>query len=492
MNDSHALLPLMIEEALTYDDLLLVPGASCVLPNETNISTQISKQIKLNLPFISAAMDTVSESDMAIALARQGGLSIIHRNLSVVDQVKEVSIVKRSANGIIKNPITLQPEKKIHEALGLMREYAISSFPVINSSGKVIGIVTNRDLRFVENDQRTISSLMSKPVISIPENLSLKQIKNVFKEKKIEKLPVVSPSGKLRGLVCLKDIINDANYPLATKDSDGRLRVGAACGIGENEMARVEKLIQSYVDIIVVDTAHGHQEKVLNMVRQIKHAFPKTEVMGGNVATAEGYRALVEAGADSVKVGIGAGSICTTRVVTGVGVPQATALMNVQKACQELKVPFIADGGIRFSGDIAKALALGSAGVMMGSILAGVEEAPGELFLYHGISYKSYRGMGSLAAMKQGSRARYFQADNKDSKKLIPEGIEGSVPLKGPVADVLYQMAGGLRSAMGYIDAATLAELIKKAKFLKSSHASLKESHIHDVDMRKEAPNYHI
>ncbi|HBE01131.1 MAG TPA: IMP dehydrogenase, partial [Spirochaetia bacterium] len=477
-----------IPTALTFDDVLLVPRKSSVLPGHTDVSTVLTGRIKLNIPLISAAMDTVTESKLAIAMAQEGGIGIIHKNLSIDDQVMEVRKVKRAANGVINNPVTLSPDSKIKDALRLMREKGISGFP-ITVNGKVQGIVTNRDIIFETDPETPISRIMTKNVITAPDGTDLEQAKKIFKQHKIEKLILIDKNGNLKGLITIKDMANDLKYPLACKDLSGRLRVGAACGVSGREWERVQELLSAEVDVIVVDTAHGHSRGVLEMVKRIKKTYPQLELIGGNVATADGALDLIRAGADAVKVGIGPGSICTTRVVAGVGVPQLTAIIETAAACKKNKIPIIADGGIKFSGDIAKALAAGASSVMIGSLFAGTEESPGEKIIYKGRTYKSYRGMGSLEAMKKGSAGRYFQ-DEVEPEKYVPEGIEGIVPLKGSVSDYTHQLIGGLRSALGYQGAQNIAELKKYARFIRITQAGLSESHPHDVSITKEAPNY--
>lgn len=477
-------------EAFTYDDILLLPGASQILPQQTKLDTHLTKNIAIKIPIVSSAMDTVTESAMAISLAQLGGIGIIHKNFSIEEQVKEVAIVKRAANGIVHNPLTLPPHVSIKDALEIMKSYAVTSFPIIDENRRVLGIVTNRDFRFVKELEKPVSSIMTTQVITTNGKESLEKMKMLFNKNKIEKLIVTNKKNQLNGLICIKDILADINFPDATKDSEGRLRVGAACGVTDQEKKRVEALLEVGADVIVVDTAHGHHINVLNMVSWIKKHFPKSELIAGNVGTREGTNALIDCGADAIKVGVGPGSICTTRVVTGVGVPQVTAIMDCLKSCKKANIPMIADGGIRFSGDIAKALALGAKTVMLGSIVAGATEAPGETFYYNGATYKSYRGMGSIGAMSKGSKDRYLQGDVEEKEKLVPEGIEGAVPVKGELKKIIFQLLGGLRSAMGYCGAIDLKELNKKAQFVRISPASFQESHVHDVVMTKESPNY--
>jgi IMP dehydrogenase len=479
--------------AYTFDDVLLVPAKSNVLPREVDVSTKLTRNIKLNIPLVSAAMDTVTESEMAIAIAREGGIGIIHKNMSIEKQVSEVDKVKRSESGMILNPITLTPDRKVRDALEIMSTYRISGIPIVDSNGKLVGIVTNRDLRFEPDPDAEISRYMTNSnLITAPVGTTLEEAEKILQRYKIEKLPVVDKNGYLKGLITFKDIQKKKKYPNACKDELGRLRVGAAVGIRSDTIERVEELKKVGVDVIVIDTAHGHSKGVIEMLKKIKKKFPELDVIAGNVATGEATLDLIKAGADAVKVGIGPGSICTTRVVTGVGVPQITAIMNCAEVAIKYKIPIIADGGIKQTGDIAKAIAAGADSVMIGALFAGTEESPGEKVLYEGRSYKVYRGMGSLEAMKSGSAERYFQDVEEDIKKLVPEGIEGRVPYKGHLHDVVYQMIGGLRSAMGYCGARKIEEMKLKTKFILMTNAGLRESHPHDVIITKEAPNYSI
>ena len=481
-----------IKEALTFDDVLLLPNYSEVLPTQVDVRTKLTKKITLNIPIMSAAMDTVTESELAIAIAREGGIGIIHKNLSIEEQAEEVDRVKRSESGMIVKPVTVSPDQTIAEAEALMRKYKISGLPVTDENGKLLGIITNRDIRFVKDYSKKIKEVMTKENLkTVPVGTTLEEAKEILHKYKIEKLPVVDENGYLKGLITIKDIEKKEKYPNACKDELGRLMVGAAIGVGPEGFRRAEALIEAGVDIIVIDTAHGHSKGVIEMVEKIKGLYPDVEVIAGNVATPEGTEALIKAGADAVKVGIGPGSICTTRIVAGVGVPQLTAIAQCAEVADKYDISIIADGGIKFSGDIAKAIGAGARVVMIGSLFAGTKESPGELVLYQGRSYKAYRGMGSLGAMRRGSKDRYFQAEVEE-KKLVPEGIEGMVPYRGPLADTIHQLVGGLRSGMGYCGAANIEEMRKKARFVKITSAGLKESHVHDVIITKEAPNYWV
>ncbi len=477
-------------EAFTFDDVLLIPAYSEVLPKETDTRTRLTRNIQLNVPVVSAAMDTVTESELAIALAREGGMGIIHKNMSVQRQAEEVDRVKRSESGMISNPITLTADATIAEALALMRRYSISGIPIVEDD-KLIGILTNRDLRFELNTALPIREVMTREnLITAAEGTTLEQAEKILQKHRIEKLPVVDKSGRLKGLITVKDIQKKRTFPLAAKDQNGRLRVGAAVGVATDTLERAEALIAAQVDVLVVDTAHGHSKGVIEMVRSLKKNFPEVEVIAGNVATAEGASALIDAGADAVKVGMGPGTICTTRVIAGVGMPQITAVMNCAEVCQKHGAPLISDGGIKQTGDIAKAIAAGADSVMVGSLFAGTEESPGEKIFLGGRIFKVYRGMGSISAMKQGSADRYFQAEETDAKKMVPEGIEGRVPYRGKISEVVYQMVGGLRAAMGYCGTRTIADLKRNGRFVKISSAGLIESHPHDVTITQEAPNY--
>jgi IMP dehydrogenase len=478
-------------EGLTFDDVLLLPAESHVLPNDVSTATRLTPSIELAIPIVSAAMDTVTEARLAIALAREGGLGIVHRNLSIADQVAEVDKVKRSESGMIVEPVTLGPDAPVAEALELMARYHISGVPITEPDGRLVGILTNRDLRFEEDTAQPVAGLMtSRGLVTAPVGTTLEEAAAILARNKIEKLPVVDADGRLRGLITVKDIQKRIEYPHATKDDRGRLRVGAAVGVGPDAPERAEALVQAGVDVLVVDTAHGHHENVAAMVRRLKGALG-VELISGNIATRAAAEALIDAGADAVKAGVGPGSICTTRVVAGVGVPQVTAVFECAQAARRRGVPVIADGGMQFSGDVAKAIAAGADAVMLGSPLAGVEESPGEVMLRQGQRFKAYRGMGSLGAMKARSfsKDRYFQGDVEDVEKLVPEGIEGRVPYKGPLRGILYQLVGGLRQAMGYCGAATIEEL-KDARFVRITAAGLRESHPHDVTITKESPNY--
>ncbi|HQY20194.1 MAG TPA: IMP dehydrogenase [Ignavibacteria bacterium] len=478
------------ETAITFDDILLKPAHSNVLPRDVDLRTKLTKNIILNIPLLSAAMDTVTESEMAIAVAREGGMGIIHKNMTAEMQAAEVDKVKRSESGMIRNPITLTSDKKIADALLLMQEYSISGIPIINSEHKLIGILTNRDLRFEPDATLPVSEIMTKVnLVTAPIGTDLEKAEVILQKYKIEKLPVVDKKGVLKGLITFKDIQKRKKFPNASKDSFGRLRVGAAVGISDGTIERVEKLIAAGVDVIVVDTAHGHSQGVLDMVKKIKKKFD-IELIAGNVATAEATIDLINAGADCIKVGIGAGSICTTRVIAGVGIPQMTAVLECAAAASKRKIPIISDGGVKQTGDVSKAIAGGADTVMLGGYFAGAEEAPGEKVLFEGRSFKVYRGMGSIEAMKKGSKDRYFQDVEDDISKLVPEGIEGIVPYKGNVGDTIYQILGGLRSSMGYCGAKNIHEMQTKSKFVLITNAGLKESHPHDVRITKEAPNY--
>jgi IMP dehydrogenase len=472
--------------------VLLVPRKSDVLPRDADITTRLSRNIKLNAPVISAAMDTVTEAQLAIALAREGGIGILHKNMSIAKQSGQVDQVKRSESGMITNPVTMQADQTVGDALKLMSHYQISGIPIVNAEGHLVGIITNRDLRFEPNEKLPVSDFMTGGnLVTAPVGTTLERAESILQKHRIEKLPVVDKSGKLRGLITFKDIQKKKRYPFACKDPQGRLRVGAGVGVTEDTMERVDALIAANVDAIVVDTAHGHSRGVLEMIKKIKRKHPHTELIAGNVGTAEATKALIAAGVDAVKVGIGPGSICTTRIIAGVGVPQVTAVYECAKVAGRAGIPVIADGGIKQTGDIAKAIAAGADSVMIGSLFAGVDESPGEKVLLEGRSYKTYRGMGSIEAMKKGSSDRYFQDVEEDLPKLVPEGIEGLVPYKGPLADTIYQMLGGLRSAMGYCGCKNIHEMKALAQFVKISEAGLRESHPHDVVITKEAPNYH-
>ncbi len=480
-------------EALTYDDVLLVPAKSSVLPREVDVRTKLTRNIALNVPLISAAMDTVTESEMAVAMAREGGIGILHKNMTIARQVKEVLRVKRSESGMILEPVTVRPNQKVRDVLHLMRTYSISGIPVVDKTNRLIGIITNRDLRFEPDEDALVEEIMTKEnLITAPVGTTLVQAERLLQKHKVEKLPVVDKGGVLKGLITFKDILKRKKHPNACKDHHGRLRVGAAVGITADTIERVEELVKADVDVVVVDTAHGHSRGVLDMVRRIRKRFPDLDLIAGNVGTAEATRDMIRAGADAVKVGIGPGSICTTRVVAGVGIPQVTAVIQCSKAAERSGVPIIADGGIKQTGDIAKAIAAGADSVMIGGLFAGVDESPGEKVLYEGRSYKVYRGMGSLGAMREGSKDRYFQDAEDDLQKLVPEGIEGRVPYKGPLGDTVYQMIGGLRAAMGYCGCPTIAAMKKNARFVRMTDAGLRESHPHDVAITKEAPNYHL
>jgi IMP dehydrogenase len=477
-------------EALTFDDVLLIPLKSEVLPSEVDTRTRLTKNVVLNIPIVSAAMDTVTEADLAIALAREGGIGIVHKNMAIEDQAREVDTVKRSESGMISNPFTLGPSASVAEALGLMARYKISGVPITDDAHRLVGILTNRDLRFLERTDIPVSEIMThENLITVPEGTTLDDAKRVLHKNRIEKLPVVDKDYRLKGLITVKDIKKSMEFPLASKDDRGRLRVGAAVGVSRDTRERVSAIVEAGADVVVVDSAHGHSRAVLATIEAIREDYPAVDIVGGNVVTADGVRDLVKAGVDGVKVGIGPGSICTTRVVAGVGMPQVTAIMDCRAVCEDEGVPLIADGGIKYSGDIAKAVAAGANSVMIGSLFAGTEESPGELVLYEGRSYKDYRAMGSLGAMKKGSSDRYFQ-EGTEPRKLVPEGIEGRVPYRGPLSATIFQLVGGLKAGMGYCGAATIEDLRTRARFVRITQSGLIESHPHDVNITKEAPNY--
>jgi IMP dehydrogenase len=481
----------LLQKALTFDDVLLVPAHSDILPKDTSLKTRLTRNITLNIPLLSAAMDTVTESRLAIAMAQEGGIGIVHKNLTPKEQAREVAKVKRFESGVVRDPIVIQPTMKIRDVIALSAQHGISGFPVVEGK-TVVGIITNRDLRFEEELDAEVRAKMTprEKLVYVKEGADLSEAKRLMNKHRLERVMVVNDSFELRGLITVKDIMKATEHPNASKDEHGKLRVGAAVGVGADNDERIELLVNAGVDVIIVDTAHGHSKGVLDRVKWVKKNFPQVDVIGGNIATAAAAKALLEHGADGVKVGIGPGSICTTRIVAGVGVPQITAISNVAQALKGSGIPCIADGGIRFSGDIAKALAAGASSVMMGSMFAGTEEAPGEVILYQGRSYKSYRGMGSLGAMADGSADRYFQDAANNTDKFVPEGIEGRVPYKGSVLAILYQLVGGVRSSMGYCGCATIDELREKAEFVEITSAGMRESHVHDVQITKEAPNY--
>lgn len=481
----------MFREALTFDDVLLEPASSTILPSEADTATRITKSIDLGIPLLSAAMDTVTESEMAIAMAQAGGIGVLHRNLTPQEQAAEVTKVKKFESGMVVNPLTIAPDAKLSDALDLMTENKISGVPVTEKGGKLVGILTNRDVRFASNPSQKVSELMThENLVTVKEAVGHEEAKRLLHQHRIEKLLVVDDEYHCVGLITVKDMEKAQLHPNAAKDEQGRLRVAAATTVGDDGFARTEALVDAGVDLVVVDTAHGHSARVGEAVSRIKSLSNSIQVMAGNVATKDGAQSLIDAGADAIKVGIGPGSICTTRVVAGVGVPQLTAVMDAVEAANKADVPVIADGGIKYSGDLAKAMAAGASCVMVGSLLAGTTESPGEVFLYQGRSYKAYRGMGSVGAMARGSADRYFQQDISETHKLVPEGIEGQIPFKGPVEQVVHQLVGGLRAAMGYTGSASIAELHKRAKFVRMTSASLAESHVHDVTITREAPNY--
>ena len=481
------------EEALTFDDVLLQPAYSDVLPREVSLATRLTREIRLNIPLVSAAMDTVTEARLAITMAQEGGIGIIHKNMSIAEQARQVAMVKKFESGMVKDPITVSPEMTIREVLEMTHANHISGMPVVES-GRTVGIVTNRDLRFETRLDEPVRTIMTprERLVTVREGATIEEAQALMHRHRLERVLVVNDAFELRGLMTVKDILKASEYPNACKDGKGKLRVGAAVGVGGDADERIEGLVRAGVDVIVVDTAHGHSRGVLDRVRDVKRQYPSVDVIGGNIATADAARALLEAGADAVKVGIGPGSICTTRIVAGVGVPQITAISDVAEALAGTGVPLIADGGIRYSGDVAKAIAAGAHSVMMGSMFAGTEEAPGEVVLLHGRSYKSYRGMGSLGAMAEGAADRYFQDPASNVDKLVPEGIEGRVPYKGSVVAILYQMCGGLRASMGYCGCADIEQMRTRPQFVEITSAGMRESHVHDVQITQEAPNYHI
>ena len=483
----------LTKKALTFDDVLLVPSYSDILPRDTSLKTRLTRRIALNIPLLSAAMDTVTEAPLAIAMAQEGGIGIVHKNLSPAAQAAQVLRVKRYESGVLSDPITITPDMRVRDVIALTRQHRISGLPVI-AEGKIVGIVTNRDLRFETRLDEPVSSIMTprERLITIREGASLDEAQALMHRHRLERVLVTNEAFELKGLVTVKDILKATEHPNAAKDSKGKLRVGAAVGVGGDSEERVELLVKAGVDVLIVDTAHGHSKGVIDRVREIKRLYPQVDVIGGNIATSEAARALVEAGADGVKVGIGPGSICTTRIVAGVGVPQISAISDVSTALAGTGVPMIADGGVRYSGDVAKAIAAGANTVMMGSMFAGTEEAPGEVILLHGRSYKSYRGMGSLGAMQDGAADRYFQDPESNADKLVPEGIEGRVPYKGSVVAIVYQLCGGLRASMGYCGCADIEQMRTRTQFVEISSAGMRESHVHDVQITQEAPNYHI
>lgn len=483
--------PHQIPTALTFDDVLLLPGESFILPKDVDTSTRLTEKIALSIPLVSAAMDSVTEFRTAVTVARMGGIGILHRNMTPEEQALEVEKVKRAESGMILEPITMTPDQRLGEVAQVMKTNNISGVP-ITVGKKLVGILTHRDLRFHKNMNQKIEDVMTKEVVTAKEGITLEKAKEILQKNRIEKLPVVDAQGNLKGLITIKDLEQALRFPNSCKDDLGRLRVGAAIGVGPSAIERAALLVNEEIDLVIVDTAHGHSKSVLDTVAAFRERFPKVGLVAGNVATAEGAEALIKAGVHAIKVGVGPGSICTTRVVSGVGVPQLTAILDCSKIATRYQIPLIADGGVKFSGDLTKALAAGADVVMVGSLFAGTDEAPGETILYQGRSYKTYRGMGSLGAMRKGGRDRYFQEDVLDSTKLVPEGIEGMVPKRGPLADQIHQLIGGLRSGMGYVGAGSLADLRKKGRFVQITSAGLKESHVHDVMITKEAPNYRL
>ncbi len=479
-----------LREALTFDDVLLVPAASSVLPRDVDLGTKVTTDIELQIPLVSSAMDTVTESATAICMARQGGMGVIHKNMSIEAQAREVTRVKKAESGIVVDPVTIRPEQRVEDALDLMRQHRISGLPVLDGDGRPVGILTNRDLRFERNLDQTVAELMTRELITVFEGVTLEESKELLHKHRIEKLLVIDADGTLKGLITIKDIKQAESHPCAAKDEFGRLRVGAAIGVGPDREERIGALLAAGCDVIVIDTAHGHSKGVLDAVADTRRNFPDIQIIAGNVATGAATSALIKAGVNGVKCGVGPGSICTTRIVAGVGMPQLSAVDDCVRAARSAGVPVISDGGIKHSGDIAKALAAGAHTVMIGSLFAGTEEAPGEIVLYQGRSYKSYRGMGSIGAMREGSKDRYFQAEVQASDKLVPEGIEGRVPYKGPLGDSIYQLVGGIRSSMGYVGCADMEEMRTKPTFIRVTNAGYRESHVHDVIITKEAPNY--
>ncbi len=480
-----------LREALTFDDVLLVPGYADFLPREADVRTRLTRDLELRMPLVSAAMDTVTEWRTAVTMAREGGLGIVHKNFTPAEQAKEIERVKRAESGMIVDPITIEPGLQLHQALELMREHSISGLPVVEGK-RPVGILTSRDVRFENNLEQPVSQLMTRELVTVPPGVSQERARELLHQHRIEKLLVVDEAGDLVGLITIRDLLQAEKYPDAVKDSMGRLRVGAAVGVGPDREERVAALVQAGVDVLVIDTAHGHSRGVLEAIRQTKREYPDVQVVAGNIATAEATEMLVEAGADGIKVGIGPGSICTTRVVAGIGVPQVTAIQDCARIARRQGVPIIADGGIKFSGDVVKAIACGASAVMLGSLFAGTDESPGQLVLYQGRTYKSYRGMGSIGAMRQGSKDRYAQADVEDSRKLVPEGIEGRVPYRGPLSRVVYQLVGGLRAGMGYTGCRDIEALQTKATMIRQTSQGLRESHVHDVMVTEEAPNYRV
>ncbi|HBI04372.1 MAG TPA: IMP dehydrogenase [Paenibacillaceae bacterium] len=481
-----------VKEGLTFDDVLLIPGKSEVLPRDVNVTTRLSDKVKLNIPLISAGMDTVTESALAIAIARQGGIGIVHKNMTIEQQASEVDRVKRSESGVITNPFSLHPDQPVSEAEALMAKFRISGVPIVDEQNRLIGIITNRDMRFVHDYSARIEEVMTKEnLVTAPVNTTLKEAELILQRYKIEKLPLVDENNVLKGLITIKDIEKAIQFPNAAKDAQGRLLCGAAVGVSKDTFERTEALVKAGIDVLIIDTAHGHSKGVLDTVRQVREQYPDLTIIPGNVATGEATRDLIEAGASAVKVGIGPGSICTTRVVAGIGVPQITAIYDCADVAREYNIPIIADGGIKYSGDIVKAIGAGASVIMIGRLFAGCEESPGESEIYQGRRFKVYRGMGSLGAMKQGSSDRYFQVSSNE-KKLVPEGIEGRVPYKGPISDTIFQLLGGIRAGMGYCGTKDIETLQNNARFIRITNAGLKESHPHDVQITKEAPNYSI